>query len=219
LPLSCESKIAAQIAAMYGLNFDEMGFQSNLPHSLNPRKGFVGSVDGRFYQPRDLIGSTATGPGGYGVHVEGWSPVFQALSGFQVSLLSSNATTAAAQIDSALRRGYPVAVWAVLGFRENIAKNSVWLGAASDGTAIDCGGPGPGCYYLVSGEHAYLIVGRDGNSYQVYDPGKGEINYFARATVITGITTLFAYPTGSAPGAVIIPGSGRLPDLSRLPGW
>src|SRR5712691_11912081 len=90
LPLSCEAKIASQIAMMYGLNFDEASFLSQMPHSLNPRRGFVGSIDGRFYWPRDVIGGNANGPGGYGIHVEGWSSTFQALSGFQVRLLSSN---------------------------------------------------------------------------------------------------------------------------------
>ncbi len=149
LPLSCEAKIAGQIAMMYGLTFDEMSFLSRLPHSLNPRRGFVGSISGRFYWVRDLIGSTADGPGGYGVHVEGWMPTFQSLSGFQAKLLSASPTAARLQIDTALRRGYPVAIWAVLGFRENIAKNSMWIGAGADGRAIDCGGPGSGCSYLV----------------------------------------------------------------------
>ncbi|MCC7451525.1 MAG: LysM peptidoglycan-binding domain-containing protein [Anaerolineae bacterium] len=219
LPLSCEAKIAGQIAMMYGLTFDEMSFLSRLPHSLNPRRGFVGSINGRFYWVRDLIGSTAEGPGGYGVHVEGWLPTLQALSGFQARLLSSNPTSARLQIDSALRKGYPVAIWAVLGFRENIAKNSMWIGADANGRAIDCGGPGSGCSYLVSGEHAYLIIGRNGDSYLVYDPGSGEIGYYARSVVINGITTLFAVPTGSAPGAVIIPSADKLPDLRQLPDW
>ncbi len=217
LPLSCEAKIAAQLAMMYGLNFDEMSFLARLPHSLNPRRGFVGSINGRFYWPGDIVGNTANGPGG--VHVEGWTPLFQALSGFQTRLLGSTPAAAQAQIDLALRHGYPVAVWAILGFRATIAKNSVWIGASADGTAIDCGGPAPNCSYLASGEHAYLILGRNGDSYLVYDPGKGEISYYSRSTVITGITTLFAGATGSAPGAVIIPTANHLPDMRQVPNW
>lgn len=156
-PLSCESKVAGQIAAMYGLSFDETRFLNSLPHSLNPRRGFVGSAEGRFYYPRDLIDGTANGPGGYGVHVEGWSPTFQALSGFGVRLLASDSSAAGIQIDAALRHGQPVAVWAVLEFRENVAARSVWLGSGADGKAIDCGRPGKNCYYLVSGEHTYLV--------------------------------------------------------------
>ena len=218
LPLSCEARIAGQIAMMYGLTFDEMSFLSRLPHSLNPRRGFVGSISGRFYWVRDLIGSTADGPGGSGVHAEGWMPTFQSLSGFQAKLLSASPTAARLQIDTALRRGYPVAIWAVLGFRENIAKNSMWIGAGADGRAIDCGGPGSGCSYLVTGGHAYLILGRNGNSYLIYDPGSGESATFP-VVVINGITTLFAAPTGSAPGAVIIPAAEKLPDLRQLPDW
>src|SRR5258706_7370622 len=107
LPLSCEAKIAAQLAMMYGLNFDEMSFLGRLPHSLNPRRGFVGSVSGRFYWPRDIVGGNANGPGGYGVHVEGWLPLFQSLSGFQGWYLSPDPATVRVQIDTALRRGYP----------------------------------------------------------------------------------------------------------------
>jgi hypothetical protein len=219
LPLTCEAKIASQIAMMYGLNFDEASFLGRLPHSLNPKRGFVGSVDGRFYWPADIIGGTANGPGGYGVHVEGWKPIFEALSGFQIRLLSSNPAAAQTQIDSALRHGYPVAVWAILGFRANIARNSVWIGATADGTAIDCGGSAPNCFYLASGEHAYLILGRKDDDYLIYDPGKGDISYYSRSTVITGITTLFAEPTGSAPGGVIVPRADRVPDTGRLPNW
>jgi LysM repeat protein len=218
-PLSCEAKIASQLAMMYGLTFDEVSFMARLPHSLNPKRGFVGSNNGRFYWPRDIIGGTADGPGGYGVHVEGWSPTFQALSGFQVRLLSSGSKAAQAQIDAALRRGYPVVVWAILGFRATLAQNSVWIGAGPDGRAIDCGGPGANCYYLASGEHAYVILGRRGDEYLIYDPGKGEITTVSRTTLIVGITTLFAVPTGSAPGAVIVPSAEHLPDLRQLPDW
>lgn len=219
LPLSCEAKMAGQLAMMYGLTFDEASFQGRLPHALNPRAGFVGSVNGRFYWPRDLIGGTALGPGGYGVHAEGWAPTFQALSGFQVRRLPSGSAAAESQIDAALRRGYPVAIWAILGFRAPLAQNSVWIGPGANGAAIDCGGPGPNCSYLASGEHTYLILGRNGDSYLIYDPGKGEISYFPRSTVIVGITTLFAVPTGSAPGVVIVPSAAHLPDLSQLPNW
>src|SRR5262249_5285767 len=131
----------------------------------------------------------------------------------------SSPTAAQSQIDTALRHGYPVAVWAILGFRENIARNSVWIGATADGTAIDCGGPAPKWYYLASGEDGYPILGRKPDAYLVYDPGKGEIGYYSRSTVITGITTLFAFPTASAPGGVIVPSAGNVPDMSRLPAW
>jgi LysM repeat protein len=218
-PLSCEAKVAAQLAMMYSLNFDEVSFMNRLPHSLNPRRGFVGSNSGRFYWPRDVIGNTADGPGGYGVHVEGWTPTFQALSGFQTPLLASGTTAAGFQIDQALRLGYPVAIWAILGFRAHLAQNSVWIGAAPDGRAIDCGGPNVYCSYLASGEHTYLILGRNGDSYRVYDPGNGEIGYFSRTAVLIGITSLFAVPTGSAPGAVIVPPTAQVPDMSQIPNW
>jgi hypothetical protein len=211
--------MAGQVAAMYGLPFDEVSFLSSLPRSFNPRRGFVGAVDGRFYYPRDMIGNPIFGPGGYGVHVEGWSPTFEALSKFTVRLLSSDTATAGFQIDTALRNGEPVAVWAVIDFQQPDAARSVWLGADSNGNAIDCGGPAQICWYLVSGEHTYLIIGRTGNSYLLYNPGNGEIRYYARDAVLIGITDFFAVPTGSAPGAIILPTLGHIPDLSQLPNW
>src|SRR5258708_30592068 len=105
LPLSFDAKIAPQHPVTYGLNFDEISFQNHLPHSLNPKQGFVGSVYGRFYWPGDVLGGTASGPGGYSVHVEGWRPTFQALSGFPVCLLGSHPTTASAQIGDAVGDG------------------------------------------------------------------------------------------------------------------
>lgn len=218
-PLSCESKMAGQIAAMYGLPFDEISFLSSLPRSFNPRRGFVGAVDGRFYFPRDLIGNPLSGPGGYGVQVEGWLPTFEALSRFGASFLASDMGTAGFQIDSALRQGEPVAVWAVIDFQQADAARSVWLGADANGDAVDCGGPAQNCWYLVSGEHTYLIIGRTGNSYLLYNPGNGEIRYYARDAVLIGITAYFAAPTGSAPGAVVLPAQGHIPGLSQLPNW
>ncbi|HVO42988.1 MAG TPA: LysM peptidoglycan-binding domain-containing protein [Aggregatilineales bacterium] len=218
-PLSCEAKIASQLAMMYGLNFDEIAFMDRLPHSLNPQRGFVGSSSGRFYWPADVVGGTADGPGGYGVHVEGWLPTFQSLSGFQARLLSSSPAGARSQIDAALRRGYPVAIWAMLNFRPPLQDHSVWVGASASGVAIDCGGPGAGCHYLASGEHSFLVLGRARDQYLIYNPGNGDLGYFSIDTVITGITTFFAVPTGSAPGAVIVPSAGYTPDLAAVPGW
>jgi len=219
LPLSCEARVAGQIALMYGLPYDEAAFLAQLPHSLNPRLGFVGSLQGRFYWPGDLVGSTAYGPGGYGVHVEGWLPTFKAISGFRGRLLSPSPAAAQLQIDEALRHGYPIAIWAILGFREAPAGHSVWIGPGADGKAVDCGGPAPDCNFLASGEHTYLILGRQDSDYVIYDPGSGDMTTYSRSVVITGITTYFAGPTGSAPGAVIIPATGDVPDLQRVPDW
>jgi len=108
--------------------------------------------------------------------------------------------------------------FAATGATTNTVQNC-WIGLGPDGRAIDCGGPAPNCVYLASGEHAYLILGRRGEEYLVYNPGNGEIAYVSRTALIIGITTLFAVPTGSAPGAVIAPPAERLPDLRQVPNW
>jgi uncharacterized protein YvpB len=59
LPLSCESRSAADWAAYFGVEIDELEFLSRLPASDNPDFGFVGDVRGTWGQ---------TPPQPYGVH-------------------------------------------------------------------------------------------------------------------------------------------------------
>ncbi len=151
--------------------------------------------------------------------MEGWSPTFQTLSGYGVRLLASDSLTAGAQIDNALRHGYPIAIWAVLGFQENIAARSVWLGRGADGKAIDCGGAGKTCSYLVSGEHTYLLIGRDNNSYVLYNPGNGQIEYRPRAPGFERDHHFFRRADGIIARRNDPPTQGHTPDLSQLPGW
>jgi len=61
LPLSCESRSAADWARFFGVEIHELEFFSYLPKTDNPETGFVGSVYGGW-------GNTPPGP--YGVHAE-----------------------------------------------------------------------------------------------------------------------------------------------------
>jgi uncharacterized protein YvpB len=59
LPLSCESRSAADWAAFFGVVIDELEFLSRLPASDDPDRGFVGDVRGSWGQ---------IPPAAYGVH-------------------------------------------------------------------------------------------------------------------------------------------------------
>ncbi|NLG99359.1 MAG: C39 family peptidase [Chloroflexi bacterium] len=59
LPLSCESRSAADWARYFGIEIDELDFMNRLPQSSNPEEGFVGSPYGSWGQ---------IPPGSYGVH-------------------------------------------------------------------------------------------------------------------------------------------------------
>lgn len=59
LPLSCESRSAADWARYFGIEIDELDLMNHLPQSANPEEGFVGSPYGSWGQ---------IPPGSYGVH-------------------------------------------------------------------------------------------------------------------------------------------------------
>ena len=59
--LSCESRSACDLLAVYGIALPEDGFRLGIPASDNPDEGFVGDVNG----PGGHLP-----PAGYGVHAE-----------------------------------------------------------------------------------------------------------------------------------------------------
>lgn len=98
LPLSCESRSAADWAAFFGVEIDELEFLAGLPVSDDPDRGFVGDVRGRW-------GNIP--PDDYGVHA---GPVAQ--------LLRAYGLPAEAQVHMSWDRlraeiagGRPVIVW------------------------------------------------------------------------------------------------------------
>lgn len=100
LPLSCEASAATDWAAFFGMQIDELDFQSRLPFSDDPEKGFVGDVEGSWGQ---------IPPAPYGVHA---APVALLLRSYgmpakAVVPLSWDA------LQAEINAGHPVIIWVV----------------------------------------------------------------------------------------------------------
>lgn len=140
--LSCEARAAADWATYLGVPVDELAFQSHLPLSDNPHKGFVGNVQGGWGQ---------VPPHDYGVYAE---PV--------ASLLRSYGLPARAVrnfswegIQGQLGVGRPVIVWVV---------GRVGLGTPIAYTASD------GMQTVVARfEHVVVVIGYEGNDVIIQD--------------------------------------------------
>lgn len=100
LPLSCESRSAADWAAFFGVAIDELEFLSNLPASDDPDRGFVGDVRGAWGQ---------TPPNAYGVHA---GPVAKLLTAYGVRATSGRYLKWAV-VQREIAAGRPVLVWVV----------------------------------------------------------------------------------------------------------
>ena len=142
LPLSCESRSAADLAAFFGVIFDELDFLEALPLSDDPDKGFVGDVRGEW-------GNVP--PEAYGVHAP---PVAR--------LLRERGLPAEAQrymtwdaLRAELAAGRPVMVW-VIGHVE-----------AGEGVVYTAG---DGRRTIVAPyEHTVIVVGYDEGTVLVVD--------------------------------------------------
>jgi len=100
LPLSCEASAATDWAAFFGVQIDELDFQSRLPISDNPEKGFVGDVKGSWGQ---------IPPAPYGVHA---GPVALLLRSFGVPAKAVSPLSWDA-LEREINAGHPVIVWVV----------------------------------------------------------------------------------------------------------
>ena len=102
--IGCETSVAVDLAKYYDVYLTEYEFQTSLPHSDNPDKGFVGSV----YGLRGQIPPVA-----YGVHA---APVADLLNQYGVPVEGGKGYTLD-QIKAALSQSKPVIVW-VIGHME-----------------------------------------------------------------------------------------------------
>ncbi len=100
LPLSCEARSASDWAAYFGVGIDELVFQSQLPVSDNPDKGFVGDVMGSWGQ---------IPPNPYGVHAR---PVADLLRTYGLNATAVY-TYSLNGIKQHIAAGQPVIVWVV----------------------------------------------------------------------------------------------------------
>jgi len=100
LPLDCESRSAVDWAAYFGYSINEITFFTQLPHSDNPDKGFVGNVYDEWGQ---------IPPKSYGVHAE---PVAALLRGYGVPAYAHRPLSWEA-LKAEIAAGRPVFVWIV----------------------------------------------------------------------------------------------------------
>jgi len=102
--LGCETSVAVDLAAFYGVTITEYDFQTTLPPSDNPDLGFVGDVNGPWGQ---------IPPYAYGVHA---APIVDTLLKFGLPAEGGKDYTFE-QIKAQLAQSNPVIVW-VIGHME-----------------------------------------------------------------------------------------------------
>jgi uncharacterized protein YvpB len=145
--LDCESRAATDLAAFFGIRFNEMDFQAKLPKSDDPSRGFVGSYKG----DRGQIP-----PNSYGVYAP---PVAKLLRNYGLNA-SDVKNYSWNGIQNQIAAGRPVMAWVV---------GDVWPGSATFYTASD-GNTVPVVHY----EHTVIVIGYDQQSVTVLD---GEETY------------------------------------------
>lgn len=145
LPLSCESRSAADWAGYFGVAIDELEFFGRLPVSDNPDVGFAGDVNGKW-------GNIP--PDSYGVHA---GPV--------AALLREYGLSAEARRDlmwddlrAELDAGRPVIVWVT--------------GHVSTGKAVEYVTADGQTVIVAPFEHTVLVVGYTDDSVSVLDGSK-----------------------------------------------
>jgi uncharacterized protein YvpB len=142
LPLSCESRSAADWAAFFGVAVDELAFLGSLPLSDDPDHGFVGDVNGEW-------GSLP--PGAYGVHA---APVARLLRSYGLPAESRRYMTWD-NLRAEIAAGRPVIVW-VTGHVE-AGQGEVYT--AGDGRRT----------IVARFEHTVIVIGYDADSVLVVD--------------------------------------------------
>lgn len=146
LPLSCESRSAADLAGYWGISVNEVTFFNALPTSDNPEKGFVGNVYGAWGQ---------TPPNSYGVHAQ---PIAKNLRKYGLEAKAKSGMSLNA-LKKELANGRPVIVWVI---------GHVWKGSPITYTAKD------GSKVIVAKyEHTMLAYGYDDSNIYLIDAGNG----------------------------------------------
>lgn len=145
--LDCESRVAVDYAAFFGVRINEQDFFWSLPTSSNPDRGFVGDVNGTWGQ---------IPPNDYGVHAE---PVAALLRDYGVSAYAHKGMTWE-ELRAEIAAGKPVFVWDV---------GSVYNGWPTYFTASD------GKVSIVANyEHVVQVIGYDlaDNTVEIWDNGR-----------------------------------------------
>lgn len=142
LPLSCEASAATDWAAFFGIQIDELAFQSQLPVSDNPQSGFVGDVEGNWGR---------VPPEPYGIHPE---PVAHLLRVYGASAWAMH-NMSWESLKSEIYAGHPVIVWVV----GHVARGTPVAYTASDGSEIT----------VARYEHTVVVTGFDDHQVWIAD--------------------------------------------------
>jgi uncharacterized protein YvpB len=145
LPLSCESRSAADWAGYFGVTIDELEFFGRLPISDNPDVGFAGDVNGKW-------GNIP--PDSYGVHA---GPVATLLRDYGLSAEARRDLTwddLRAELDA----GRPAIVW-VTG---HVSAGKAVEYVAADGQTV----------VVAPFEHTVIVVGYTKDSVSILDGSK-----------------------------------------------
>ena len=146
--LSCESRSAADWAAIWGVNIGEGEFLAGLPRSDNPDEGFVGDPNGPWgYIP----------PNSYGVHA---GPVAERLRAYGLQAEARH-DLSWDELRLEIAAGRPVIVWVIGG---------MWSGTPRSYTAAD-----GSTTTVASFEHTMLLVGYSSSSVNVIDAAPGRL--------------------------------------------
>lgn len=144
LPLSCESRSAADWARHFGFDIRELEFFNRLPVSEDPDEGFVGSVYGGWGQ---------IPPNPYGVHA---APVAKLLREYGVKAQAVKNLTLEEAFEE-IASGNPVMVW-VVGHVE-----------PGQGTEIEVNGV---TRVVARYEHTVILIGYDEHTVTILDGKK-----------------------------------------------
>jgi uncharacterized protein YvpB len=142
LPLSCESRSAADWAAFFGVAVGELEFLSRLPASDDPDRGFVGDVRGAWGQ---------VPPAPYGVHA---GPVARLLTEYEVPATAQRHMKWSA-LQAEIAAGRPVIAWVV----GHVEKGEGQVYTASDGRRT----------IVAPFEHTVIVVGYTADTVTVVD--------------------------------------------------
>jgi len=149
LSLDCESSVAVDWAAHFGVTINEFDFQHSLPISDNPDLGFVGYSTGPWGQ---------IPPYAYGVHA---APVAAVLNSYGVPAIGVKNFTLD-QLRHELAAGRPVIAWIVGDVESGVpyeytdSKGNKTIVAPYEHVIIVTGYDADYIYYL-NGQHAYRI--------------------------------------------------------------
>lgn len=173
LPLSCESRSAADWSTYFGVQIDELDFQDQLPRSDNPEKGYAGDVNG-------VWGKTP--PDSYGVHA---GPVAELLRSYGLPARARRGMTLV-EVKEEIAAGRPVIVW-VVGHVEN---GSAKTYRALDGEEVT----------VAPREHTVIAVGYTGETVIVLDGkfvyGRATAHFIHSWSVLGNMAVVFDITAG-----------------------